>query len=108
MLILLKQRFVNQVLAGTKTSTIRPWPRCSLRPGSPISFNGRVRATCTAVERTRLADLIDADICADGFVSRADFNAAFREFYPHATPETLVWVIRFALKDSAQSDRALF
>jgi len=106
MLILLKQRYVEQVLNGTKTSTIRSWPRCHLRPGSPISFNGRHRAICTKITQMRVADLSDSDICDDGFDSRAAFYASFFALYPHATPETPVWVIRFALNDSAQSARA--
>lgn len=105
MLIFLKRRYVDLVLAGTKTSTIRPWPRCRLRPGSPISFNGHLRAVCTSVERRRIADLLDADIHADGFATRADFERAFHTTYEHATPETAVWVIRFELA-SSQSARA--
>ena len=106
MLILLKQCYVNQVLAGTKTSTIRPWPRCYLRPGSAISFNGRVRATCTAVERLHLSEVGEDDARADGFADRADFERAFLAIYPHATSATPVWVIRFRLNDSDQSARA--
>lgn len=107
MLILLKQRYLNLVLAGQKRSTIRPWARCYLRPGSPISFNGRHRAVCTSVERVRLADLTLADIQADGFGTHDEFDRAFRALYPAATADTLVWVIRFEpVKDSAHMARA--
>ena len=97
MLIFMTQQYVDLVLGGTKTSTIRPWPKCSLRPGATISFNGRARATCTAIERRRLSDLSDADIYADGFETRDEFRTAFLSHYPTATDGTLVWIIRFAL-----------
>jgi len=106
MLVFMKQPYVELVRAGRKTSTIRPWAHCRVRVGGPISFNGRLRVTCTGIERTRIADLSSLDIRADGFESRDDFETAFRGIYPHATPDTPVWVIRFALNDSAQRARA--
>ena len=102
----MKQYYVDQVRAGTKTSTIRLWPRCALRPGGPISFNGRTRAHCTSIDRVRLANLSDPDIRADGFASRTHFRTAFLSHYPTATDDSLVWVIRFALNDSAHIARA--
>ena len=106
MLVFLKQQYLEQVRAGRKTSTIRPWPRCHLKPGSSISFNGRLRVVCAGVERARLADLSLSDIRSDGFKSREDFMRAFHALYPAATTDTAVWVIRFALTDSAHSARA--
>jgi hypothetical protein len=96
-LILLKQRYIDQVLTGRKSSTIRPWTHCRVMVGGPISFNGRLRATCTAIERTHLADLSLSDIQADGFDSREEFLTAFHSLYPAATSDTPVWVIRFAI-----------
>ena len=107
MLIFLKQRYVDLVRAGTKTSTIRPWPQCRLIPGSPISFNGHLRVVCTTVERLSLADLSDADIRADGFETQVNFRAAFLSHYPTATDDTLVWVIRFALPTGPSSIAAV-
>lgn len=88
--------------------TVRPWKTCKLRPGSPLSFNGKVRVTLTHVEQVRLGDMTEADCRADGFDSCRAFHAAFRAHYPASSRDSLVWLLRFdpPAKDSDQSARA--
>lgn len=97
MLIFVKGHYLPLIASGHKTTTIRPWKRCKLVPGDPLSFNGKIRAAITQVEQRRLGDLTEADARADGFVSRRAFVRAFREYYPHATPDASVWILHFAL-----------
>ena len=59
MLIFVKGPYLARIASGHKTTTIRPWRTCSLRAGSVVSFNGRVRVTLTAVEHRRFGDLDD-------------------------------------------------
>ena len=95
MLIFVKGHYLPLIASGQKTSTIRPWKVCRLRPGGTLVFNGKITTVITQVEQRRLGDLTAADIKADGFASRADFERAFHEHYPASTPNTVVWILRF-------------
>ena len=96
MLLFVKPDYLSRIRAGHKTTTIRPWKVCSLKPGAVLSFNGRVRVTITEVAHVRYGDLTDADAQADGFASRLELDTAFRSHYPGVTVDSLVWVLRFA------------
>ena len=51
MLLFVKQRFVDQIRAGTKTFELRAGSRYSkIRPGDSLSINGRFRVTVERVE----------------------------------------------------------
>jgi ASC-1-like (ASCH) protein len=93
MLIFVKGCYEGLIAAGEKTTTVRLWKSCRLQPGDPLSFNGRVRATITAVEQRRLGDLDDRDALADGFPSQSAFRRAFREYYPLASLDSPVTVL---------------
>jgi hypothetical protein len=89
MLLFLKQRFVNQILAGTKTCEIRYGARYrNVRPGATLSINGRFRVVVDRV------DVHDRGILVGtGLVSAADladcYGAVDGPFYVfHFTPPT--------------------
>ena len=68
MLLLVKQRFVDQILAGTKTCEIRHGARYrNVRPGDALSINGRFRVNVERVDVHTRASLLSA-----GLVSPAD------------------------------------
>jgi hypothetical protein len=96
MLIFVKGHYLARIASGQKTTTIRPWKTCKLKPGAVLSFNGKVRTVVTRVEQRRLGDLTDADARADGFDSCREFRRAFREHYPATSADALVWVLTFA------------
>lgn len=96
MLLFLKGHYLPLIASGQKTTTIRAWKTCKLERGSSLSFNGKMRVTLTRVEQRRLGDLTDDDARADGFATCADFQHAFRSYYPAATDDTIVSILHFA------------
>ena|ERR1051326_4945718 len=78
MLLFVKKRFVDQIVAGVKTYEIRHGLKYrNIRPGDSLSINGRFRLNVTHVEehdrasllRARLINPADLDDCyasADG------------------------------------------
>jgi hypothetical protein len=89
MLLFVKQRFVDQIQAGTKTWEIRYGARYrNVRPGDSLSINGRLRLNVERVDVHARASLLAA-----GLVSAIDladcYGAAEGPFYVfHFTPPT--------------------
>lgn len=107
MLIFIKGHYLELIRQGLKTTTIRPWKTCRLRPGVTLSFNGRVRARLRSVEQVPLSAIDDHAARADGFASRRAFLKAIRSHYPTLANDALVWVLAFDPPNrSAQSARA--
>jgi len=81
MLLFVKQRFVDQIRAGTKTCEIRCGAKYrNVKVGDSLSINGRFRLAITRVDVHSRDTLIRA-----GLVSRADltdcYGAAAGPFY---------------------------
>ena len=73
MLLFVKQRFVDQIRAGTKTWDIRYGPRYrNVKPGDSFSINGRFRVSVERVETVTRAALLGA-----GLVSEADLSDCY-------------------------------
>jgi hypothetical protein len=97
-----KRAYLSAIREGRKTTTIRA--TCRVRPGDVVTFTNfqvSLRTYCTGVTATRFGDLTEADAHADGFASLADLQDALRAHYP-LTASSPLWIIRFALNDSAQ------
>lgn len=63
MLLFVKQRFVNQILAGEKRCEIRYGNRYrNVKPGKALSINGRFRIIVERVEVHTRASLLAADL----------------------------------------------
>lgn len=96
MLLFLKGEYLDLVRQGKKTTTIRPWKTCKLKPGRTVSFNGRLRVPLVKVAQVALHDIDDRAARADGFNSRREFLQAFRACYPgRDLSGMLVWVLTF-------------
>ena len=81
MLLFVKQRFVDQIRAGTKTWEIRYGARYrNVRPGDSLSINGRFRVTVERLDVHTRTSLVAA-----GLVSETDladcYGAAEGPFY---------------------------
>jgi hypothetical protein len=89
MLLFVKQRFVDQIRAGTKTWEIRYGARYrNVRPGDSLSINGRLRLNVECADVHTRASLLAA-----GLVSETDladcYGAAEGPFYVfHFKPPT--------------------
>lgn len=95
-------RYLDQIRAGTKTSTIRT--HCRVRTGDRVTFTNyreSVRTRCVHVRSARLDALTEADAQADGFATRAALLQALREHYSLAS-DAVVWIIAFTQLDSDQ------
>jgi len=101
MLIFVKGVYLARIASGEKTTTIRPWRTCTLRVGTVLSFNGKIRVVLTKLEHRRVRELSDQDARADGFPSRAALRAALRSHYPTLTLDRRVWVLHFAVPHRA-------
>lgn len=80
MLLFVKQRFVDEILAGRKRYEIRSGRRyLNVKPGDSLSINGRFRVTVTSVEShsrdtlLRSFPISSADL-ADCYPHQADFR----------------------------------
>lgn len=100
----IKSRYLAQIRAGTKTTTIRL--ACRVKPDDALTFTdyrSSARTRCLGVEQVAVSELTHDHALTDGFGSLPELLAALREHYDLA-PTARVWVIRFALeKDSDQS-----
>lgn len=66
MLLFVKQRFVDQIRAGTKTYEIRFGAKYrGVRPGDSLSINGRFRLEVTRVEVHDRASLVAAALISE-------------------------------------------
>jgi len=96
-LLLLKRHYLQQVRAGTKTATIRPWKTTTLKPGDRLVFSGGVRAIITRVVRCTIDTVSAADCQADGFASSRAFRRAMRDIYPQLADDAPCVVLHFRL-----------
>ncbi len=93
----------EQILAGTKTQTRRlakgaapPWRvgrSYAVQPGRGKHAVGRILVT--AVRREPLGRLSAGDVQAEGYASRAEFEATWSEMHGAYDPEQLVDVVTF-------------
>jgi hypothetical protein len=102
MLLLLQRHYLQQVRAGTKTATIRPWKTCKLKRGDPLVFSGRVYVTITRVVHCTFDTVSAADAQADGFPSAAACRRALHEHYAHLDHDAPCVVLHFRLARRSQ------
>lgn len=103
MLIFVKGHYLELIRQGLKTTTIRPWKVCRLKPGAVLSFNGRVRARLLSVSQVPLSAIDDQAARADGFTSRRAFLKAFRTHYPAIAEDAQVWILSFGAPKEASA-----
>ncbi len=92
----LDERYVTQVLAGVKTSTIRTKVRL-FRRDSELVLEGAVSIR-TRIKTTRVclfSDVSEEEARSDGFQTKEELRKALVEFYPDLGDETIVTIIEF-------------
>ena len=95
MLLFVKQRFVDQILAGRKSSEIRYGARYrNVRPGDSLSINGRFRVSVRRVDVHARASLLAA-----GLISAADLTDCY------GAADGLFYVFHFRLSKAGSSPR---
>lgn len=110
MMLPVKTAYLSLIASGRKTSTIRAWEQCRVKPGQRLTFTNyrtSVRVQVLTVSCVRVEQLTRDDAVSDGFASLRELIEALRSHYPTLRPDARVWVIRFELaNDSSQSARA--
>ena len=80
-MLLFKKKFLDAIRSGSKTQTIRLWPRRQMRTGqrSYIPGVGYIRITEVAV--VELEELTDEDAVPDGFETADALRTEITELY---------------------------
>jgi hypothetical protein len=89
--ILFKRRFINAIRRGEKTTTLRRWKSCRLRPGSRAKAPGVGWLNILSCEKIDLNDLTEADAHADGFESLEELRKTLAQIYPNCATDGRNW-----------------
>jgi len=80
-LLLFKKKFIEPILIGEKTQTIRLWRRCRVQVGKRSYIPGAGYIMIDSVDPIRLDELTDADAKLDGFPDAVALQAELRTLY---------------------------
>jgi hypothetical protein len=83
-MLLFKKKFIEAILQGSKTQTIRLWTHARMKPGQRSYIPGVGYIRIESVELVTLAGLTDADARPDGFETadalRAEIAAIYSQY----------------------------
>jgi len=101
--ILFKGEFLDAIRQGRKTTTLRRWKSCRVKPGDRVRVRKVGLLRITDCSRIMLKDITPADAQADGFRGLKELRAALRKFYPNPKGDGRQWYrIAFALDEPPQ------
>lgn len=80
-MLLFKKKFLEAIRSGSKTQTIRLWPRRQMRTGQRSYIPGVGYIRITEVALVQLAELTDADALPDGFETADALRREIAELY---------------------------
>lgn len=80
-MLLFKKKFLDAIREGTKTQTIRLWPRRQMKAGQRSYIPGIGYIRITDVDAVELAELTDEDAVPDGFATADALRAEIKELY---------------------------
>ena len=80
-MLLFKKKFINLILSGEKTQTVRLWRHSRVRAGQRSYIPGVGYITIDSVGVVRLEDLTDADAQLDGFPTADDLRTELHALY---------------------------
>jgi len=80
-LLLFKKKFIESILIGEKTQTIRLWRRCRVQTGQRSYIPGAGYIMIESVDLIRLDELTDMDARLDGFSDAAALQAEIHSLY---------------------------
>jgi len=95
-MLLMKKRFFDAVRSGAKTTTLRYWRRCMVRPGRVRTVPGLGKVHINSAEPVDPSDLTENHARADGFESVGALLEALNALYPPAGREgRKLYLVRF-------------
>jgi len=80
-MLLFKKKFLEAILSGRKTQTIRLWPRPQFRCGQRSYIPGAGYIWIESVESVELNELTDEDAVPDGFETADALRAEIATIY---------------------------
>jgi hypothetical protein len=83
-MLLFKKKFLELIRSGTKTQTVRIWPKHRVKVGQKDFVPGLGAVRITGFEAIRPEELTDADARADGFETIEALLKELRETYGEA------------------------
>lgn len=94
--LFLKKEFINSILLGKKTQTIRLKTRLKINDFFTINFKPPV---CQVINIycKELKELTLEEIKQDGFIDKESFHKKIKEIYPLVHETDIVYVISFKL-----------
>jgi hypothetical protein len=97
-MLLMKKVFFEAIRSGGKTTTLRYWRRCQVRPGSLQTIRGLGKVRIDEATCAELDDLTDADAQADGLADLQALKTALHDLYPPARRKgRKLYLVRFTL-----------
>ena len=97
-MLLFKEKFLEQIITGEKTQTIRLWKHRRMKPGQRSYVPGVGYIAITRVERVKLDDLTDDDAILDGFQTADALRVELRTLYDEDTlARWTPYIIRFSV-----------
>lgn len=96
--IFFKKILVEKIVSKQKTTTIRQWKSCSLKPNDIICCNFKPPLLqINNIQYKQLQDLTIEEIQKDGFDSQEEFILTYCQIYGKYTPSKMIYVISFHL-----------
>jgi hypothetical protein len=90
-LIFFDKRYVQAILRGEKTTTLRRWKSRRVRPGGRALAPGVGWLKILACDPVALSDLTEADAQADGFGSLKELFETLAQIYPNQKGDGRQW-----------------
>lgn len=81
-MLLMKKKFLADIRAGVKSTTLRFWRWCHVSEGSLQTVPGLGKVRINSAECVQIEDLTDEDARADGFDDLRALQQALGELYP--------------------------
>ena len=105
-MLLFKEKFLEQIITGEKTQTIRLWKHRRMKPGQRSYVPGVGYIAITRVERVKLDDLTDDDALLDGFSSADALRVELRTLYDEDTlARWTPYIIRFTVYPPSEQEK---
>jgi hypothetical protein len=102
--LLFKRQFIDAILRGTKTTTLRRWKYARLHPRCRAFVPGVGWLKILSCDRIEQQNLTAADAVADGFGSLKELQDTLRKIYPGQDRDGRNWYrVAFEREDKGVS-----
>ena len=106
--LMLKGKYIEQILNGTKRATIRPGRVAIKSKEFYIHAGGRIvaKAVVEKIFYKRVKELTDGDAKLDGFNTREELLRELKKYYPFLKENDYVTIIKFRIVEKLNKPEA--